>query len=49
MRLATRAGSTGCLLSAAGLIEAVTEHTSDTRATGKISEAELASSYEIVR
>jgi hypothetical protein len=49
MRLATRAGSTGCLLSVARWIEAVTEHTSDTRATGKISEAELASSYEIVR
>jgi hypothetical protein len=49
MQLATRAGFTGCLLSAARLIEAVTEHTSATRATGKISEAELASSYEIVR
>jgi hypothetical protein len=32
-----------------GVDEDVTEHTSDTRATGKISEAELATSYEIVR
>ena len=44
MRLAARAGLTGCLLSVAGLIEAVAEHTLDARLSGEISEAELASS-----
>ena len=44
MRLAARAGPTGCLLSVAGLIEAVAEHTLDARLSGEISEAELASS-----
>jgi hypothetical protein len=44
MRLAARAGPTGCLLSVAGLIEAVAEHTLDARLPGEISEAELASS-----
>jgi hypothetical protein len=42
MRLAARAAPTGCLLSVAGLIEAVAEHTPDARLPGEISDAELA-------
>ena len=44
MRLAARAGPTGCLLSVAGLIEAFAEHTLDARLPGEISDAQLASS-----
>ncbi len=44
MRLAARAGPTGCLLSVARLIEAFAEHTLDARLPGEISDAQLASS-----